>query len=336
MTETFMRSDPEADNATAETFAEWFLRQGFRVVRTASTYWANRGPGVYQAFPYHWIIHPTEDELERFMRDSRAISLRYSTSTNAPQGKLSYHVVYESKDYDLHQLSKKARYDVRKGLKYASIEPVSFYRMSTEGWRLQADTLQRQGRTGSETEQEWRKLCLAAEGLGGFEAWGALHNGELVASLIAFTSGDCCAFLCQQSATAHIQHCVNNALTYSFTTEMLRRPQITRMFYCLDSLDAKESMDEFKFRMGYKAKPIRQRVVFHPNLRLGVNPLSHSIIRYVMRSMPNRPLLAKAEGMMRFCLEGKVPEEKQVKPLALQRHSLPREPEIGGPLEAVY
>lgn len=313
-------SDRSTLETDADIFAEWFRRQGYRIVRTASSFWVKRGPRVYQAFPYHWIIHPTEDELERFFRDSGAISLRYSTSADAPEGKLSYHVVYESKDYDLGNLSKKARYDVRKGLKYASIEPVPFCRLATEGWKLHADTLQRQGRTGSETEAEWRQLCLAAQGLAGFEAWGALHEGELVASLIAFTFGDCCDFLYQQSATAHIQNRVNNALTYVFTSEVLRRPHISRMFYCLDSLDAKESMDEFKFRMGYKAKPVRQRVVFHPNLRLLVNPLSHNSIRRIARWMPSCPALAKAEGMIRFCLEGQVPEEKQVIPVALQQH----------------
>lgn len=330
------RSDRLTSETDADMFAEWFRRQGYRVVHTASTFWVKRAPGVYQAFPYHWLIHPTEDELERFFRDSRAISLRYSTFADALEGKLSYHVVYEGKDYDLGRLSKKARYDVRKGLKYASIEPVPFCRLATEGWKLHAETLQRQGRAGSETEAEWRQLCLAAEGFPGFEAWGALHAGELVASLIAFTFGDCCAFLYQQSATAHIQNRVNNALTYAFTSEVLRRPHISRMFYCLDSLDAKESMDEFKFRMGYKAKPVRQRVVFHPKLRRLVNPLGHSTLRQIVRWMPSRPALAKAEGMIRFCLEGQIPEEEQVIPTALRRHGLLGEPETGGHLEAVF
>jgi hypothetical protein len=108
------------------------------------------------------------------------------------------------------------------------------------------------------------------------------------------------------------------------------------MFYCLDSLDAKESMDEFKFRMGYKAKPVRQRVIFHPKLRFLVNSLGHSAIRRVAHWMPSRPGLAKAEGMMRFCLEGQVPQEKQVKPVALLRHGWLGEPETGGPLETVF
>ena len=47
----------------AETFAEWLRRQGHRVVHTASCYWYDAGPQVYQAFPYHWIIDPVEDEL---------------------------------------------------------------------------------------------------------------------------------------------------------------------------------------------------------------------------------------------------------------------------------
>ncbi|MGD9002260.1 MAG: hypothetical protein PVF04_06310, partial [Anaerolineae bacterium] len=92
----------------AETFAEWMRRQGHRVVRTSSTYWCEVSPRVYQAFPYHWVIQPPEEELRTLLGENRAIALRYSTSTGARRGKLSYHVVCEGPSYDLASLPRQA------------------------------------------------------------------------------------------------------------------------------------------------------------------------------------------------------------------------------------
>ena len=46
-----------------EIFAEWKRRQGYQVLQTASSYWFNQGPRVFQAFPYHWVIEPTEKDV---------------------------------------------------------------------------------------------------------------------------------------------------------------------------------------------------------------------------------------------------------------------------------
>ena len=71
----------------AEIFAEWLRRQGYRVVRTASSYWFEVSARVYQAFPYHWVIEPSEEELSRLLTEHHAIALRYSTPVNAHRAK---------------------------------------------------------------------------------------------------------------------------------------------------------------------------------------------------------------------------------------------------------
>jgi hypothetical protein len=69
------------------------------------------------------------------------------------------------------------------------------------------------------------------------------------------------------------------------------------------SLDAPASVDEFKFRMGYELKPVRQCVAFHPYVSPIVNSFTHSAVRFLVKSMPMNRLLSKAEGMMRIYLE---------------------------------
>lgn len=303
----------------AEIFAEWLRRQGHTVIQTQSSYWADLGPRVFQAFPYHWLISPAEEELRKLMREQNAIALRYSMPQTSCIGASSYHVVFEGARYSQNDLSKKARHDVKKGLSVLSVEPISLRRLATDGWKLRRDTLMRQGRLHSETEKDWQRLCESADGLDGFEAWGALVQGSLAASLLAFLCDDHYCILYHQSLTEYLPLGVNNALTYAVTSDMVaRRGNQTKIFYGLHSLDAPPSVDEFKFRMGYTAKPVRQRVVFHPWLRPFMNRASHVLFRVGLRLKPAHPILSKTEGMLRFYLQGRLPLEKQSLPPPLQ------------------
>lgn len=297
---------------------QWLQRQGYRVIVGDSCCWYEIRPRVLQAVPFHHLVTLSEAEVAQTLVRTRAMALRYSTPCEAPEGKLSYHVVNANKDYDLAQFSRSTRYDVRRGLKYAGVEPISLSRLASEGWALRAETLARQGRVGAETQAWWQRLCAGAEGLPGFHAWGAVREGKLMASILTCTVDDCCVGLYQQCCAEALTTCVNNALTYFFTKEALSRPQINQVFYGLHSLDADERLDKFKFRMGYVAKPVRQRVVLNRWLRLCVNPLSHAMLRTLRRRWPDRPSLAKVEGMARFYLEGKKPVTEQTWPECLK------------------
>jgi hypothetical protein len=303
----------------AETFAVWLQRQGYCTVHTESSYWYEASPHVYQAFPYHWLVEPSEKELSCLFHTHRAVALRYSTPASALQGKLSYHVICEG-SYELGNVPRQARQNTSRGLKYAEITQIPLDRLAREGWPLRQDTLARQGRVGAESCSWWCRLCQSAQGLPGIEAWGALHEGELVASFIGFRCDDCYLLPYEQSATAHLASRVNNAIFYSVTHQVLQRPGVRQVFFCLQSLDAPGSVDEFKFRMGYTARPVRQRVVFHPRLSFLCNTVSHRAITRLIRLLPNRPALTKAEGMLRFYLDGLRPVGEQEWPESLMDH----------------
>jgi len=50
---------------------------------------------------------------------------------------------------------------------------------------------------------------------------------------------------------------------------------------------------------------VRQRVDFHPFLNPIATPVAHVLARKLLQHDPSNPLLAKAEGMLRFHVEGK-------------------------------
>lgn len=288
----------------AETFAEWMRRQGHRVVRTASSYWYEAGPRVFQAFPYHWVIRPDEKEIRDLMWAHGIASLRYSTPLDSPEGMVSYHVVLH-KPYDTDRLKSQARNGVKRGLEHFKVEQIPFERLATEGWALQQDTLARQDRLRSMSQAEWERLCRSAHDLLGFEAWAAIAGDELAGAVIVCRIDNVFNVPYAMSHSRFLPQHVNNAVFYAVSRELLSREDVDHIFFTVQSLDAPANVDEFKFRMGFEAKPVRQRVDFHPLLRPFASRTVHTWTRGLLQRDPSNPTLAKAEGMLRFHVEGR-------------------------------
>jgi hypothetical protein len=288
----------------AETFAEWMRRQGHRVIRTESSYWYEAGPRVLQAFPYHWLITPQEKEIRSLMLKHGIAALRYSTPLDFSGGMVSYHVVLH-RPYKLEMLRSQARNGVKRGLEHFKVEQISFERLATEGWLLQQDTLARQDRLRSMTRHEWERLCRSAQGLAGFEAWAAISNGELAGAVITCRIDSVIHVPYAMSHSRFLGDHVNNVVFFSVSTEMLGRDDVDSIFFTVQSLDAPANVDEFKFRMGLEPMAVRQRVDFHPLLNPFAVPALHTLTGKLLQRDASNPLLAKAEGMLRFHVEGK-------------------------------
>jgi hypothetical protein len=107
---------------------------------------------------------------------------------------------------------------------------------------------------------------------------------------------------------------VNNALFFSVSCNLLARAGINSIFFNVHSLDAQKSVDGFKFRMGLKAKAVRQRVVFNPLLEPFITKSTQNVVTTLLKRYPRQASLAKVEGMIRFYLDGIQPLSKQVWP----------------------
>lgn len=313
-----------------EVFAEWLRRQHHRVIRTPSSWWYEASFRIFQAFPFHWSIRPQPGELEELLRAQHAIALRCTTPLDAPEGRVSYHVICEDRGYDLEGLDGRARNAVRNGMQRARVEPIPLERIAEEGWWLEVDTCRRQGREVPMSREAWRRRHLAAAGLPGFEGWGALVDGRLAACLLCVRIDEWCEVLAQQSLAEFLGARVNNALTFVFTRSVLRRPEVRSVFYTLQSLDAPPSVDDFKFHMGYTARPVRQRVVFHRWAERAIRPWTHRLVSGALQRKPTSRVLAKAEGMLRFYLQGKLPAASQEWPRCLLEGAPGAEARRGG------
>ena len=244
------------------------------------------------------------------------IAIRYSAPFEFPRGVASYHIVLQE-PYSLNTLKAQARNGVKAGLNYFKIEPISLERLATEGWILQQDTLDRQNRLGSMTQQEWERMCRAAIDLPGFEAWAATSGDELAAAVIVVRQGPIFSVPFALSHRRFLDRHVNNTLFYCVSKELLRREGVVNLFFTVQSLDAPASVDEFKLRMGFQLKIVRQCVDFHPVIRLFATPTALGWVTRLKNRFPLFPSFSKAEGMLKFYLEGRKPIEEQAWPECL-------------------
>jgi hypothetical protein len=298
------------------SFEAWLERQGYRVLHSPSASWYEIAPRVLQAFPYHGIAHIDAAERDALLRDSGCLALRYSTPLDAAHGQVSYHVVIDRHEFGLPRLPKTQRAATVKALQQFAVAPISHDELRMDGWAMREKTLVRQQRFGIETHAWWDRLCRAAEAAG-FEAWGARCDGVLTASLLAHVADGCASILLQQSDTDFLSRGTNNALVYEFCRDAFSRPGVTRVFYGLHSLDAPASVDAFKFRLGFRALPVRQVVDFHPLVRPWLGNVTLRAIEAVRRIRPNDSRISKLDGLLRFHINGRKPLDQQERPAVL-------------------
>jgi len=78
--------------------------------------------------------------------------------------------------------------------------------------------------------------------------------------------------------------------------------------------------------MGFRVKPVRQRVVLRPPFDRLATPTTHAILRRILgtgdKSRYLKHYMGKLEGIVRWYLEGKLPLESQPLPKPLEGISL--------------
>ena len=287
-----------------DVFAEFLSRQGHRIIKTESCYWYNSRSGFFFYFPYHRLITPSKEELRSLFLRGRCIGTRFFSPVNS-FGRKSYLIICSDKNYDLSSVDANyARRQTRRGLESFEFRQIDFRSLAIQGMQANFDTMSRQGRDPRIwNSSQWRKYCLAAEGLEGFEAWGAFSGSNLAAFMTTFQMEDHFTILHQSSATEYLPLNPNHALVFHVTQLKLALPQVTAVFYGPQSLDAPESLDKFKFRMGFQKKPMKQSIVFHPICRPFVNEISYKLIRMVSAFNPESDVWRKLLGIIQFYME---------------------------------
>lgn len=291
--------------AAVEPFAHFLSAIGHRVLRGASAYWYDPSPGFFLALPSHRRLSPSAADLRSLFRHQPCAGLRFAAPLEGP-GKLSYQIVCDARDYGLEQLSANIRSKVRRGLRRCEIAPVSCATIAAEGLAADRETLARQQRAVRLDGAAWDAYWRAAAGAETMEGWGAYVGGELAAFLLSVRLDDSVEFLLARSRSTALDAYPNNALVYEVARRMLVERGVRQITFGLESLEDVEALDQFKFGMGFRRAPLRQRVVFHPLLRrLLASAGARAALRHVAGGRGGRGgFWHKALGLVRFAEEG--------------------------------
>jgi hypothetical protein len=280
---------------TAGEFADFWRVQGYRVIETKSCYWYNPSPLVFVSVPYHRGITPLWGELGHVLLSGPAVAIRFHDSAEGPGGLF----VCSDRNRDLSCLHKKARNQTHRGLENCRIEQLDFAYLAKYGPALNAQTFQRQGRDRQTiTSAQWQRYCRAASRIPDFEAWGAFANGHLAAFLVAGLVEDHFSILHQSSSTGDLQYYPNNALTFTVARLKLSCPAVGCVSYGLKSLDDTVGLDQFKLKMGFKLRPLREHVVLNPLLKPFFSFGGRRIVQWMSRKHPETDLWRKAAGVL--------------------------------------
>ena len=289
----------------AAAYAGFLRAIGHRVVSTRSAHWFDASRFFFLSAPPHQLYDPAADELRVVLRRPPCLGVRFAAGLEGV-GKLSYQIVCDNRGYGLEALSANVRSKVRRGLKRCDVQPLAFPVIASAGKQAHEDTLARQGRDGVLAGSRWDRFFAAAARTPDVEGWGAWSGGVLAAFLVTVGFDDSVEFLLARSCSDRFGAYPNNALIFTVAEEMLVRRGVQRITFGLESLEPVGPLDQFKFGMGFQARPLRQRVVFHPLLRA---LLRHASVRGVFQKWTDRHgghavVWRKAAGLVRFAEEG--------------------------------
>jgi hypothetical protein len=212
-------------------------------------------------------------------------------------------IVCSDKNYDITSVDAKyARRQTRRGLENFQIRQLDFLELADHNC-INIDTLIRQGRKREIwTERRWKRYCISANGLSGIEAWGAFYENNLAAFIVAYQMDDYFEILHHSSATEFLHLYPNNALVFSLTKLKLSSTEINHVSYGPQSLDAPDSLETFKFRMGFQKLPMKQGIVFHPFFVPFINDLSYKFIQQIAERSSS-DFWRKLEGIFHYYRE---------------------------------
>lgn len=278
----------------ADEFAGFWAAQGYKVISTRSCHWYNTEPFVFLSVPFHRMVTPDRGEMLRIWLQGRALVARYLSPAEESEANGGLYVC-DDRRYDIPLLGPKARNHTRVGLRSCQIEQVEFSDLVKWGYEIDVQTYIRQGRDpGSLSREKWMRYCQAAGRTAGFEAWGAFIDGKPAAYVVCALIEDYYHLLRQSSATEYLRYCPNNALTFTLTQRALARPEVNYASYGLKSVEDTPGLNQYKESMGYTLKPLSDRLVINPVLRLVLNTGGAKAVRRLHERNPADDFWRKA------------------------------------------
>jgi hypothetical protein len=220
-----------------------------------------------------------------------------------------WYVCCDCPDYDISNLGKVARYDVRRGLAQCEVRRVDSRWFASNGYPTYAAAFQRYGAPPALNENEFVDEFLRHAEYPGRETWGAFVGERLVAWESCIVVDDAVISSSAKADPAFLKARPNNALVYVLTRHYLRERRLAYVTSGSRVLVHDTNVQEFQEKMGYRKVYCLLRSELSPIASLlssrGLQKWIHhlGLQRLLKGRMEKLEALAAIAGISRSCLK---------------------------------
>ncbi|MCY2927228.1 MAG: hypothetical protein NT031_17705 [Planctomycetota bacterium] len=254
--------------------------------------WTPGARAELQRLPLEPAVVPSPASIRQARKAKGIFIVSFLQSPTESLRANCFNYVCDRAGYDVEQLDKNGRRDVRRGLRCFSVRRCGAEEIAAKGFPAFGDTESRHGHLPPTTE-DLRDVIACQENDPFVEFWGAWQEENLAAWLRVLKVDDWAFITNAYSASVFLRDCPNNALAYEVTRTCLAEEKRAWISYGISSLQATDnilSLHKFKLRMGYQALPRVRTFVVRPLLW----PLLGTRLAIRWRGRAPRSLAARA------------------------------------------
>jgi len=242
----------------------------------------------------HMMKPVDRSQVRRAMKRSGALMARWVDMWDTQECPWWW-TTCDDKDYDVSNLSKRGRRDVRASLRRCEVrllEPTSQW-LAEHGYAVYRNAHLGYGDEATMSAEQYARGILNMSEYSGRESWGAFIGDTLVGYSICMVQDNAVLLSNAKSDPAHNKAMPNNALTYTLTQHYLKERGFLYVTDGSRSVAHDTAFQHFVERMGYRRIYCPLRLELSPMLAFLIRLKPHKWVKYVGLGKLSPGLLTK-------------------------------------------
>jgi hypothetical protein len=244
------------------------------VIQTASAFWIDVRPRVFQTAPPFNFNQINQDEVDEVFASRKVLACRwfsskgYATTSDYADSCTLLYAAYPP--YDLSSLNQKARNQTRRGLERVEVRRIDLDEKAERlAYRVYSDNVRRLKlfRAEEQIDRRWQAWVNTIRKSECVEFWSAWQDQDLLAFTVTVRTALRTEVVLQRSSNSALSLYPNNALVYTVTKDAFDRGSQLVSFGLSAFTGDKGGLHRFKINMGFKAFPLQEHYQWHPWVR---------------------------------------------------------------------
>ncbi|MGA2034651.1 MAG: hypothetical protein ABSG68_20580 [Thermoguttaceae bacterium] len=301
---------------TMEEYISALRRQGTRATPGCpGTCWQRSETLAMERTPPFCLDVPAKEEIRVLLRRTRSLVASYVRPADAEHPPNAWLYLCQNRDYHLDVLAATARRDARRALRAFRLDFLDSSQFLQHGVVPFCETRARVGLSDGTPElfHNYARRLVQNPAYKIVGAW----RGDCLAAYLWMMLVDDWAAIGAYAADEHLRYCPNNGLIDFALDYCLTQRRCCRVSYGLSSLQETSNaltLDYFKKRVGFEARPVHRAFAFHPVLRPLINSSTQWMLKHGARLFPRSRMVRKAAGLLNTYLGWHHPPRDGVDP----------------------